>query len=353
MAYIFPINPTDGQLYPVPAIPGALQYQWNQEYNAWFIFSPLGVQSVTGILPIIVSDGTDNAVISIAPATINNAGSMSSADKTKLDAIPADANSGTVTQILTGSGLTGGPITRTGTIDLEPATTTTEGGVIIGANIDVSPNGTISIPTARFGVTSINIGPGLVGAPSPIESTGTISAALATRLTVGSVRIGAGIQVAPDGTISLAGPLAKAAILAYASVQVANSSSPPVFTVLESYNVSSISWIGPAGTARVRVAFQNPLENSDYGFLSGCMSQQTGWPFGAGDNPQRNNSLNLSTKTLSHVDVQLCTQSVQNTVSNFGNNTIWNDWGNQIGPFNGGPAGIVQFDIAIIDTPVL
>jgi hypothetical protein len=353
MAYIFPLNPFDGQLYPVPAQQGALQYQWNEALKAWLIFSPLGVQSVTGLLPIVVSNGTEDAVVSILPATINAAGSMSAADKSKLDNIPSDASSGTVTQILTGAGLSGGPITTTGQIDLEPATRTTEGGVIIGDNIDVDISGVISIPTARFGVQSINIGPGLVGAPAPLTSSGTISAALATRLSVGAVRVGAGIQVAPDGTISLAGPFAKAAILAYASVQVTNPSNPPTFTVLESYNISSISWIGPAGTARVRITFQNPLENANYGFISGCMSQQTGWPFGAGDNPQRNNSLNLSTKTLSYVDVQLCTQSVQNTVSNYGNNTIWNDWGNQIGPFNGGPAGIDQFDISIIDTPVL
>jgi hypothetical protein len=351
MAYIFPINPTDGQLYPVPAIPGALQYQWNQEYNAWFIFSPLGVQSVTGILPIIVSDGTDNAVISIAPATINNAGSMSSADKTKLDAIPADANSGTVTQILTGSGLTGGPITQTGTIDLEPATTTTEGGVIIGANIDVSPNGTISIPTARFGVTSINVGPGLVGAPSPIISTGTISAALATRLSVGAVRVGAGIAIAPDGTISVDGSLAKANILAYASVGVAQGASPPVFTVLESYNVSAITWAGTAENPRVRVTYQVPLANANYGIATGAQSSQN-LPTVIGPTPQRNQNITMSTRDVAFLELQLSTNTVGTWTTGFGNNVIWNDWGNTFNPGSNGPAGITMFDIAVIDTPV-
>jgi hypothetical protein len=347
MAYIFPINPTDGQLYPVPAIPGALQYQWNQEYNAWFIFSPLGVQSVTGILPIIVSDGTDNAVISIAPATINNAGSMSSADKTKLDAIPVDANSGTVTQILTGSGLTGGPITRTGTIDLEPATTTTEGGVIIGANIDVSPNGTISIPTTRFGVTSINVGPGLVGAPSPIISTGTISAALATRLSVGAVRVGAGIAIAPDGTISVDGSLAKAAILAYACISCNQGSAPATFTTLESYNVSSVAFINDPDFPVVRITFQTPLANTNYGTTFGTQSQILP------NKEERNQTITSVGKTVNYVDLQLLSFNTTRFTTSSGSTTLlWNDWSNA-GLYNIGlKGGLVGFDIAIIDTPV-
>lgn len=350
MAYIFPINPTDGQLYPVPAQPGALQYQWNQEYNAWFIYSPLGVQTVTGVLPIIVSNGTENAVVSIAPATINNAGSMSSADKTKLDAIPVDAESGTVTEILTGAGLIGGPITRTGTIALSPATTSAEGGVIIGANIDVSANGTISIPTGRFGVTSINVGPGLVGAPSPIVSTGTISAALATRLSVGAVRVGVGIAIAPDGTISVDGSLAKANVLAYASVGVAQNASPPVFTILESYNVSAVTWAGTAREPRVRVTYQVPLANTNYGIATGAQSRQT--PTTTGFAPQRNQNITMSTRDVAFLELQLASFVVANWPSNTGLNTVWNDWGNTADPSTNGPAGITMFDIAVIDTPV-
>lgn len=49
-------------------------------------------------------------------ATTSNAGLMSAADKTKLNNIAAGAQPGTVTQVNTGVGLTGGPITESGSI---------------------------------------------------------------------------------------------------------------------------------------------------------------------------------------------------------------------------------------------
>ena len=67
---------------------------------------------------ITSSTGTDTTVPS---ATTALAGVMSSADKTKLDGIAAGAtaNTGTVTEVETGTGLTGGPITGSGTIALD------------------------------------------------------------------------------------------------------------------------------------------------------------------------------------------------------------------------------------------
>jgi hypothetical protein len=342
MAYIFPVNPTDGQLYPVPAQPGALQYQWNASVNAWLIFSPLGVQSVTGLLPIVVSNGTDDAVVSILPATLNTAGSMSADDKFKLDNIPADAASGTVTQITTGTGLTGGPITTTGEIGLEPATTTTEGGVIIGEGIDVDGNGVISIPPTRFGVTSINVGPGLVGAPSPITGTGTISAALATRLTVGSVRIGAGVAVAPDGTISVDGSLSHVGVLAWATVRIVNNTDPPQFQLLEGYNVSSVTWAGTALAPRVQLNFQTALANTDYGFTWGVGAYQRG------DKAQYNFNLVSGFKSTTYFQIQLATFWTPDWTVPGNGEIIFNNWPAVIG--SAAVNGPSTFDIAIIDS---
>lgn len=333
MAYIFPVNPFDGQLYPVPAQPGALQYQWNAAINSWLIYSPLGVQSVSGLLPIVVTNGTNDAVVSILPATINTAGAMSAADKAKLDNLPANAGTGTVTQINTGNGLTGGPITESGTLGLAPATTSTEGGVIIGSNIDVSANGTISIPAARFGVTSINVGPGLVGAPSPIISTGTISAAIATRLSVGSVRVGTGLEVALDGTLSVGGSLGDVAVLAWGTISVTGGTT---FTFREGYNISSIAW-QPGDQPRARVYFQNPLANNLYGVMLTARVST----FGAGASKNQNNVLlNFGFKDITYVDL-LCVgfKTLDNTTGSM--TTVWNDW-----------ADVVEFDIAIIDTAV-
>jgi hypothetical protein len=295
------------------------------------------VQSVTGILPIIVNNGTDDAVVSIAPATINSPGSMSSADKFKLDGIPANAAPGTVTSITTGSGLTGGPITVSGQIDLEPATKTSEGGVVIGDNIDVDAAGVISIPTGRFGVQSLNIGSGLVGSPSTITSTGTITAALATRLTVGSVRIGNGINVALDGTISVAGSLEKVGILAWAQIKVTLGSNPPTFTLLEGYNVSAIEWQGTPDAPRVQVNFQNQLANTNYGFLSGVGPVQYGSP-----NTTSQDSYVIGSSFKSGVYCQFQLQRISTADwRNPGGTITWNDW-----------STLDTFDIAIVDTQV-
>jgi hypothetical protein len=346
MAYIFPINPSDGELFPLPAIPGSLQYQWSAASNVWLIYSPLGVQSVTGLLPIVVSNGTDNAVVSILPATINTAGSMSAPDKAKLDAIPADAGAGTVTSITAGNGLSGGTITTTGTIAMKPATTSTLGGVSVGSNIQVDSQGVISIPASSFGVTSINVGPGLVSSPAPITNVGTISAALATRLTVGSVRIGNGISVAPDGTIAVGGSLANVGVLAWASVRIVNNTAPPQFTLLEGFNISSIVWRGDVNSPRVRVNFQTPLVNANYGFAWGATSYQ----FGASASLyQFNQNITVGFKTASYIDLQLLTFGTTNWTTGAGT-FIWNGWSTRNADPLLADSQLFEFDIAIIDT---
>ena len=64
----------------------------------------------------IASSTGDNAIILAANSTI--AGVISAADQSKLDGIAANAQPGTVTSVATGNGLSGGPITTTGTISV-------------------------------------------------------------------------------------------------------------------------------------------------------------------------------------------------------------------------------------------
>ena len=52
-------------------------------------------------------------------ATTSSAGLLSATDKAKLDSIASGAQTGTVTSVATGAGLTGGPITTSGTIGLD------------------------------------------------------------------------------------------------------------------------------------------------------------------------------------------------------------------------------------------
>jgi hypothetical protein len=81
---------------------------------------------------------------------------------------------GTVTSVSTGTGLTGGPITNTGTVRL--ANTTVVPGVYTLANIIVDAQGRITFASNGIAgsgtVTSVATGTGLTG--GPVTTTGTI-----------------------------------------------------------------------------------------------------------------------------------------------------------------------------------
>ena len=63
----------------------------------------------------------------------------------------ASALGGTVTSVVAGVGLAGGAITVSGTIDLVPATNVSLGGVKVGANLLVAPDGTLSALPPEIG----------------------------------------------------------------------------------------------------------------------------------------------------------------------------------------------------------
>ena len=71
---------------------------------------------------------------------------------------------GTVTQVATGTGLTGGPINSSGTISLVPATISALGGVRPdGTSITIAPDGTITAPGGTGTITEVVAGGGLTG----------------------------------------------------------------------------------------------------------------------------------------------------------------------------------------------
>jgi hypothetical protein len=116
----------------------------------------------------------------------------------------ASALGGTVNAVFTGDGLTGGPITVSGTVSLLPATNISLGGIKVGANLLIAADGTLSaLPPGTGTISGVIAGSGLSGG----GTSGTVNLALnaATTTQLGGVSISptGGILVS-SGTISLA-----------------------------------------------------------------------------------------------------------------------------------------------------
>jgi hypothetical protein len=114
----------------------------------------------------------------------------------------ASALGGTVTGITAGIGLgapsTGTTITVSGTLDLLPATTSSLGGIKVGANLTVAPDGTLNaLPPGTGTVSSVTVGSGLIG--------GGVGPNVPLSLSVASTTQFGGVIVNSTGGISVVG----------------------------------------------------------------------------------------------------------------------------------------------------
>lgn len=146
--------------------------------------------------------------------------------------------SGTVTSVGTGAGLTGGPITSSGTISIPSAgvtnamlannsVTITAGSGLSGGG-KVALGGTVTISNAGGTVTSVGTGAGLAG--GPITTTGTISIPSAgvtnSMLANNSITVQAGSGLSGGGTVALGGTVTLAGNLSGTTDGIAYFSSP-------------------------------------------------------------------------------------------------------------------------------
>jgi hypothetical protein len=134
----------------------------------------------------------------------------------------------TVTSVLTGVGLTGGPITSTGTISLLPPVGGNIGGVKPGANVIIASDGTISVAPPNPGtITGVSVGGGLVGGGTTGTVTVAVNFASPAEVAAGIVNYKA---IAPSSLSAKQGSLTESGFVqlsdAYASVDSTRAATP-------------------------------------------------------------------------------------------------------------------------------
>jgi hypothetical protein len=214
---------------------------------------------------------TTSGILNVLPATTSSLGGIivGSGLSVNNGIVSVTGGSGSVTSITTGIGLgapnTGDVITNTGTINLLPATNSVLGGVKVGSGLNITLDGTLSVTGTGSGtVTSITAGTGL-GAPDTgdsITTTGIVNLLPATETTLGGVKQGSNVIINPDGTINatISGGIGSRTTLVGSTPSISNLAVANIdITGFKSYALIQINC---DGAAWVRI-YSDPTSRTD------------------------------------------------------------------------------------------
>lgn len=144
--------------------------------NLTNVATNLGTTATATTRTVTSSTGTN---ATLPAATTSSAGVMTGADRTKLNGIATGAQTGTVTSVGSGSGLTGGPITTAGTLSVDSTVVRTSGNQTIAGVKTFTSNTSINANTIIASSSCLFI----TGEEHPNASAGLIAASIGSDMT--------------------------------------------------------------------------------------------------------------------------------------------------------------------------